>query len=140
MTKQLKKHVSYMSLHEINYLQNILEDSWANVQRLNLSYHLRDKITTGKTVYSSVLARECIQNFRECLFEFNITTRQDGSHSPRVALRSKGVLKNKGKWYNQIIVVDIYTLDVITSYLNHVNDKHKTLDDERYTNFEIGGV
>lgn len=140
MTKQLKKHVSDMSLHEINYLQNIVDETWANVQRLNLSYHLRDKISTGKTAYSSVLARECIQNFCDCLFEFNITTRQDGSQSARVALRSKSVMKHKGKWYNQIIVVDIERLDVITSYLNHVNDKHKTLNDERYTNFEIGGL
>lgn len=128
MTNQVRKHVSQMSEHEINYLQNILGETWANVQRLNLSYHLRDKIASERTVYSRTLALDCLRDFRECLFEYNVKTYENGNQSARVALRSKGQIKHKGKWCNQIIVVDIMSCVVVTSYLNEVNDHHETID------------
>lgn len=132
MTNQVRKHVSQMSFHEINYLQNILGETWANVQRLYISNHLRDKIASKRTVYSRTLALDCLRDFRECLFEFNLKTYENGEQSARVALRSKGQFKHNDKWYNQIIVVDIMRCVVVTSYLNEVNDHHDTIDWSNY--------
>ena len=61
-------------------------------------------------------------NIVEYKIDFNKKIR---TYDERVVLRSKSVIHNK---YNLHVVYSLTSKDVISVWLNHINDYHKTLD------------
>lgn len=130
---QRKKHYSQLTQDEYTVLRTKL----ANVRQqwlrkgITLSYHLQDKMIEGDTTFSLEEAMKCIM-FGQ-IIEYNTT-----DNDKRVLLRSTQTISHEGKLVNQCIVVSLKTFRVVTSFLNYADDKHTTINLDRYDeNLEV---
>lgn len=120
---QVKKHASQFTSKEAKQLYNAKErvkDLWSK-RGIKISFHLKDKIRNGETKFSYEMTMRTMLN--STIVEYN----ERGSDK-RILLRSH-ISHNRNV---QCIVVSLITGKVITSYLNKVDDVHKTLDPRRY--------
>lgn len=132
---QVKKHISQMSLSEVERLEKRLKK--ININKVTYSHHLHNK---DISFYNECLT-EILQdiNARE-IIEYNQTTMRNGRVDNRVLLREASgrdaLLKDNGstvkKKANLCVVISLDTSRIITAYWNSVCDSHKTMDWTRY--------
>ena len=120
---QVKKHASHFTHKEVEQVYNARErvkDLWLK-RGIKIGFHLQDKIRNGETKFSYEMTMETMLN--STIIEYNET-----GADKRILLRSH--ISQNGNV--QCIVVSLLSGKVITSYLNDVYDRHKTLDPRRY--------
>lgn len=120
---QVKKHASHFTHKEVEQVYNARErvkDLWLK-RGIKIGFNLQDKIRNGETKFSYEMTMKTMLN--STIVEYNET-----GADKRILLRSH-YSKNKEV---QCIVVSLLSGKVITSYLNKVDDVHKTLDSRRY--------
>nr|DAH82325.1 MAG TPA: hypothetical protein [Caudoviricetes sp.] len=120
---QVKKHASQFTHKEVKQLYEAkvsIKDLWLK-RGIKIGFHLQDKIRNGETIFSYEMAMETMMY--STIVEYNET----GSDK-RILLRSH-VSQNGNV---QCIVLSLLSGKIITSYLNKVEDAHKTLDPRRY--------
>lgn len=120
---QVKKHASQFTHKEVEQVYNARErvkDLWLK-RGINIGLHLQDKIRNGETKFSYEMTMKTMLS--STVVEYNET----GSDK-RILLRSHYAVNKEV----QCIVVSLLSGKVITSYLNKVDDRHKTLDQRRY--------
>ena len=120
---QVKKHCSHFTHKEVEQLYKARErvkDLWIK-RGIKIGFHLQDKIRNGETKFSYEMAMETMLN--STIIEYN-----EIGADKRILLRSH--ISQNGNV--QCIVISLLTGKVITSYLNDVYDRHKTLDPRRY--------
>lgn len=120
---QVKKHASHFTHKEVEQLYKARErvkDLWIK-RGIKIGFHLQDKIRNGETKFSYEMAMETMLN--STIIEYN-----EIGADKRILLRSH--ISQNGNV--QCIVISLLTGKVITSYLNDVYDRHKTLDPRRY--------
>lgn len=120
---QVNKHASQFTHKEVEQVYKARErvkDLWLK-RGIKIGFHLQDKIRNGETKFSYELTMKTMLN--STVVEYNET----GSDK-RILLRSQ--YSKHGEV--QCIVVSLLSGKVITSYLNKVDDVHKTLDPRRY--------
>lgn len=120
---QVKKHASQFTHKEVEQVYNARErvkDLWLK-RGIKIGFHLQYKIRNGETKFSYEMTMKTMLN--STIVEYNET-----GTDKRILLRSH-YSKNKEV---QCIVVSLLSGKVITSYLNKLDDVHKTLDPRRY--------
>lgn len=120
---QVKKHASQFAHKEVEQLykaRDRVKDLWLK-RGIKIGFHLQDKIRNGETKFSYELTMKTMLN--STIVEYNET-----GADKRILLRSH--YSKHGEV--QCIVVSLLSGKVITSYLNKVDDVHKTLDLRRY--------
>lgn len=120
---QVKKHASHFTHNEVEQLYKARErvkDLWLK-RGIKIGFHLQDKIRNGETKFSYEMTMETMLN--STIIEYN-----EIGADKRILLRSH--ISQNGNV--QCIVISLLTGKVITSYLNDVYDRHKTLDPRRY--------
>lgn len=133
MREQIRKHVSQMTIADKHYLLDQFAENWSHHPKLHKSQHLIDEYKKGNRFFNFKIAEHTIRHFYECIVEYNEVFVNGYMQSRRVLLRSTQVTKHKGKYVNMCFVIDIDTLTVVTSFPCAVNDNHKTLRKELYT-------
>lgn len=120
---QLKKHASQFTHKEVEQVYSARErvkDLWLK-RGIKIGFHLQDKIRNGETKFSYETTMKTMLN--STIVEYNET-----GADKRILLRSHYAVNKEV----QCIVVSLLSGKVITSYLNKVDDVHKTLDLRRY--------
>lgn len=120
---QVKKHASHFTHKEVEQVYNGRErvkDLWLK-RGIKIGFHLQDKIRNGETKFSYEMTMKTMLN--STIVEYNET-----GADKRILLRSHYAVNKEV----QCIVVSLLSGKVITSYLNKVDDVHKTLDPRRY--------
>ena len=120
---QVKKHASQFTPKEVKQLYNAkgsVKELWLK-RGIKIGFHLQDKIRNGETKFSYEMAMETMTY--SSIVEYNKT----GSDK-RILIRSH--VSHNGNV--QCIVLSLLSGKIITSYLNKVEDAHKTLDPRRY--------
>ena len=120
---QVKKHASQFTHKEEEQVYKARErvkDLWLK-RGIKIGFHLQDKIRNGETKFSYEMTMKTMLS--STIIEYNETG------ADKLILISSHYSNNKEV---QCIVVSILSGKVITSYLNKVDDVHKTLDPRRY--------
>ncbi|WPH57039.1 hypothetical protein [Enterococcus phage G01] len=120
---QVKKHASQFTHKEVEQVYKARErvkDLWLK-RGIKIGFHLQDKIRNGETKFSYEMTMKTMLS--STIVEYNET-----GADKRILLRSH--YSKHGEV--QCIVVSLLSGKVITSYLNKVDDVHKTLDQRRY--------
>ncbi|UYB00594.1 hypothetical protein OLACOIGA_00032 [Enterococcus phage vB_Efa29212_2e] len=120
---QVKKHASHFTPNEVKQLykaKDRVKDLWLK-RGIKIGFHLQDKIRNGETKFSYEITMKTMLN--STIVEYNET-----GADKRILLRSH--ISHNGNV--QCIVISLISGKVITSYLNDVYDRHKTLDPRRY--------
>ena len=133
---QIKKHYTQMTERDIN----ILYAELYNIKKLKKSSHLIEKIENNevtlrmKDVYKSLHH----PNIKNNIIEYNETYRErENRIVQRVLIRLLPIRNLKIANVGVVpcytyVVIDLTTKQIITSYLNHVEDNHKSIDMSRY--------
>jgi hypothetical protein len=118
-----KKHYTQMSKKETDYLFSKLR----GVKRWGLSYHALDRIEEKgiEVTYEDIVSTIYNSN----IIEYHVT-KYKGENDSRVLLRSKSLVNGEN---NLHVVYSISRKKIISSWLNHKNDKHKTIDMRDYS-------
>lgn len=119
-----RKHVSQMSNVEIEGLFKRLKNVEASGKRWNVSGHTFSRIAEKgiNATYEDIVS--AIHN--ATMIEYKIDKgRFDNSVDERVVLRSKEIVN---KCYNLNVVYSLTNRKVITVWINHIKDRHSTLD------------
>lgn len=120
---QVKKHASQFTYNEVKQVYRAKErvkDLWLK-RGIKMGFHLQDKIRNGETKFSYETAMKTMLN--STIVEYNET-----GADKRILLRSHYAVNKEV----QCIAVSLLSGKVITSYLNKVDDVHKTLEPRRY--------
>lgn len=136
MTNQVKKHNDHITNEEREYLFERVANTWATQTHLRISNHLQEALKDGSREFNVSVAKDTLMKLKACLVEYNCKFDAYGNrHSERVLLRSERVIKDKRGKYSQLVFsIGLDDLTIVTAWLNHVNDNHKTLNDSIYTN------
>lgn len=122
-----RKHVSQMSFKEKNKIWNALHSIGA--EEWTLHHHAMQRLDEkgiNATIEDIV---STIQN--ATIVEYKIDyVRYSDTYDHRVLLRSKAVVNGH---YNLHVVFSLTTKRIISVWMNHVKDKHKTLNMGIYT-------
>jgi hypothetical protein len=118
-----KKHFSQMTNQEINHIWNALR----SVKKWNISSHALDRVTQKGI---QVTYRDIITTIHNAtIIEYHIAKFNDEKDN-RVLLRSKAIAN---KYYNLNVVYSLTRKEVVSVWLNHINDRHETIDMSDYT-------
>jgi hypothetical protein len=128
-----RKHYSQMSIQEINGLFKRLRQVRSN--QWHLSGHVFDRLE-GKGINATRAdIISCIHN--STLIEYKIDERFNVCDE-RVLLRANAIVND---CYNLHVVYSLTNKRVITVWINHIRDHHKTLDWSLYTaDMKVFGV
>lgn len=126
---QRKKHVTQFTPVERHDLEKVIRkvlQKWLK-HGIATTKHLKNKVINHETQFSYRLTMETMLNHE--IIEYNVT----GSDR-RVVLRSKTphLIMSVGNLGVQCIVISLNSGKVVTSYINLLDDEHKTLDTRRY--------
>lgn len=118
-----KKHYSQMTPEEKNYLFSKLKA----VKKWGISTHALDRIYEKgiEATYSDLVSS--IHN--SYIIEYHVA-QFDGKDDKRVVLRSKARVN---RTYNLHVVFSISRQRIVSVWMNHVNDKHSTIDMTDYS-------
>ena len=119
-----RKHVSQMSDAEINGLFERLKSVEANGKQWNISKHALDRISEKgiNATYEDVVSS--IHN--STIVEYKIDQAKFGNTpDERVVIRAKSIVNRS---YNLNVVYSLTNRKVITVWVNHIKDRHSTLD------------
>lgn len=132
---QKKKHVTQFTAVERHDLEKVIRKVLRKWLRTGIATtkHLKNKVINHETQFSYRLTMETMLNHE--IIEYNVT----GSDR-RVVLRSKTphsfitpyTSDTTGNLGVQCIVISLNSGKVVTSYINLLEDDHKTLDTRRY--------
>lgn len=132
---QIKKHISQLSESDVKAIKKKLNA--VNINNIHISQHAFNHV---KLDYKDI--KKCFSSYD--IIEFNITHYND-TPKYRVLIRSKDcistVCDNKLIKVQICIVYDMTENIVISIYLNDKNDKHNTLNQNRYDykiNVDVG--
>lgn len=118
----VRKHFSQMSVNEINYLFKRLK----SVKNWGVSNHATQRI---KEKGIEVTYEDIVSNIHNSMvIEYHVAEHM-GKKDERVLLKSKSII-NEVFHFN--VVYSITSKRVITTWLNNIDDKHKTLDWSQY--------
>ena len=135
--QQTKKHISQMSEEEVNYLVDQLHRYTKYIQR---SHHVARKVAEGdmfdiplSDIMETIKSKDVGKNIVEC----NETGhKNNGKIYQRVLLRlNKEYMVDIGgvdTLCHAFAVVEIKTKQLITTYVNAIDDTHTTLNTDRY--------
>lgn len=132
-----RKHVSQMTEKEINGLFNRLKSVEKSGKRWSVSGHTFDRISQKgiNATYEDVVS--AIHNATLIEYKIDQAKFSDGVDE-RVVLRSKEVVN---KSYNLNVVYSLTNRKVITVWINHIKDKHATLNWDIYNkDMKVFGV
>lgn len=139
---QRKWLAAQMSREERERLADTYDESVVRSgKKVFMSRHLKDKIARGELSVPQDVVEETLATFSESFIEYNVTER-NGRESRRVLLRNYGVVREvrvKGRTCpaNLCIVIDMDSCCMVTAYWNALNDRHATLNSNRYENPRI---
>lgn len=119
-----RKHVSQMSEVEVKGLFKRLKDVEKSGKRWNISGHTFNRIAEKGIIATYEDIVSAIHN--ATMVEYKIDRgRFDNAIEERVVLRSKDVVN---KSYNLNVVYSLTNRKIITVWINHIKDRHATLD------------
>jgi hypothetical protein len=118
-----KKHVSQMTELEKAYLFKSLK----SVSRWSMSKHALDRIAQKgiNATYKDVVST--IHN--STIIEYHLA-KYNEENDVRIVLRAKTLVNN---CYNLNAVYSLTRKEVVSCWLNHIDDKHNTIDMKAYT-------
>jgi hypothetical protein len=117
-----KKHYTHMSNEEKEFLFKQLK----GVKNWDISYHALERIEKKgiKATYNDIIST--IHNAN--IIEYHLTKFEDEKDA-RILLRSKSLVN---KCYNLHVVFSVTRQKVVSVWLNHIDDQHKTVDMRDY--------
>jgi len=115
-----RKHGSQLKQHEITKLFNRLKD----VEQWKFSHHALDRLVEKgiNATYDDIVST--IQNSEIIEYKINYNGRVNRCEE-RVVLRAKAIVNGE---YNLNVVYSLATSCIVTVWINHINDNHRTLD------------
>lgn len=115
-----RKHSSQMSQQELDSLYSRLR----SVEKWELTRHALDRIEEKgiNATYDDIASTVYHCDIIEYKIDYNVIINRC---EERVVVRSKAVTNGE---YNLNVVYNLHSNKVITVWLNHINDRHATLD------------
>lgn len=127
---QTKKHISQMSLIELNSIVEFFKNETTK-HDITLSNHLKEKIMNNEVVLNTPMLENIFDSFNNSIIEYNVT-----NDRPRLLLRSLTqeniLIDDQYQNTNLCIVIDLLSFRIITAYHNLANDYHSEIDYNRY--------
>lgn len=124
---QVKKHYKMMNNDEFNYLKFLIKErSFDHCSHTKDRDYIQDEHI--EHVFSGYQIIELNTNYRHKTGEIN----------NRVLIRSNEYfILDDGKKYKLCLVLSLTNSCIVTAYYNYVGDVHKTVDMNRYEDFDI---
>lgn len=138
LKNQVKKHETQMIKQEL-YNCSVLAKTCLNNRKIQLSEHLKVRlqeknlVINMKRIVETINARDLLHN----IHEYNETI-VDGVYHQRLLINTKGIYtfycgREKAMCKGKLkIVYSVTTGEIVTAYLNKVNDNHSTLNLDNY--------